>query len=186
MQWRVSIGGHDQIVALPDNLPDNVPFEGTINGRQITLRWQKSTRSLYLLKPEMDNTWSCFNIRSVACNRFPGESDLNVSSEFIPPGARSAVCLESSVSLYIPGQESRTSDPAKKIRIIRSQITGKVLKVLVKPGISVASGDTLCIIEAMKMENKVLAATAGIVDQVKVNEGDMVSAGSEIARFKQG
>jgi biotin carboxyl carrier protein len=89
------------------------------------------------------------------------------------------------VSLHIPGQESRAAAAAKKPRVIRSQITGKVLKVLVKPGDSVASGDTLIIIEAMKMENRVMASTNGVVDQVKITEGDTVAAGAELIRFKQ-
>lgn len=186
MQWRISIQGHDQIVSLPDNIPDNVAFDGAIDGRAITLRWQKATRSLYMLTPGTRNFWSCVNVRSVTCSRFPGESDLNISGEFVSPGVRSAVSLESSASLYIPGQEARASAATKKPKIARSQITGKVIKVLVKPGVTVASGDTLCIIEAMKMENKVLASSAGVVEQVKVSEGDTVSAGSELVRFKQG
>ena len=36
------------------------------------------------------------------------------------------------------------------------------------------------------MENKVLASSSGVVEQVKISEGDTVSAGSELVRFKQG
>ena len=55
-----------------------------------------------------------------------------------------------------------------------------------KAGDQVASGDTLMIIEAMKMENRVLASTAGILDSVKVNEGETVASGAELVRYKQG
>lgn len=185
MQWRVSISNQDQIVTLPDNIPDDFPFEASIDGQPVTLRWQKSTRSLYILTQGTESFWSSIHIRSVSCSRFPGESDLSISGEFVPPGLCSAVSLESSVSVHIPGQDARAASATKKPRIIRSQITGKVLKVMVSPGASVASGDTLCIIEAMKMENKVIANTSGVVDLVKVNEGDTVSAGSELVRFKQ-
>ena len=41
--------------------------------------------------------------------------------------------------------------------IIEVPITGKILSVNVKPGDKVKEGDTLCILESMKMENPILA-----------------------------
>jgi biotin carboxyl carrier protein len=185
MQWRVSINGKDRFISLPDLIPDNLPFDVEVDGKRRQARWQKATRSLYLLEHGSKSTWSCTNLRSTSTTKFQGESEINVSAEFVPPGSTSAVCLDTMVSLHIPGQESRAAAAAKKPRVIRSQITGKVLKVLVKPGDSVASGDTLIIIEAMKMENRVMASTNGVVDQVKITEGDTVAAGAELIRFKQ-
>lgn len=185
MQWRVSINGKDRFISLPDSIPDNVSFDVEIDGRRRQARWQKSTRSLYLLEPGSKSMWSCINLRSISTNKFPGESDINVAAEFVSPGSSSAVAMDTTISLHIPGQESRSAAAAKKPRVVRSQITGKVLKVLVKPGDSVTNGDTLMIIEAMKMENRVMASTNGTVDQVKINEGDTVAAGAELIRFKQ-
>jgi biotin carboxyl carrier protein len=185
MQWRVSINGKDRFISLPDSIPDNVSFDVDVDGRRRQARWQKSTRSLYLLEPGSKSLWSCINLRSMSTSKFPGESDTNVTAEFVPPGAVSTISMDLTVSLHIPGQESRSAAAAKKPKIVRSQITGKVLKVLVKSGDSVASGDTLMIIEAMKMENRVMASTSGVVDQVKINEGDTVAAGAELIRFKQ-
>lgn len=185
MQWRVSINGKDRIISLPDSIPDNVTFDLDVDGRKRQARCQRATRSLYLLELGSKTLWSCINLRSMSTNKFHGENDTNVAAEFVPSGATSAVLMETAVSLHIPGQESRSAAAAKKPRITRSQITGKVLKVLVKSGDSVASGDTLMIIEAMKMENRVIASTGGIVDQVKINEGDTVAAGAELIRFKQ-
>jgi biotin carboxyl carrier protein len=184
MQWRVSISGHDQIVSIPDQIADNTPFDGSINGRTVTMRWQRSTRSLFLLSPGTSNLWRSINARSVSCDRESGDPDVSVSCELILPGSVSATSVDAAVSFHIPGQEGRTLASTKKTSVVRSQITGKVIKVQVKPGDTISKGDTLLIIEAMKMENRVLAKADGVIDQVKVSEGDTISTGSELIRFK--
>ncbi len=185
MQWKVSISGKDRLVTMPDLIPDNVPFPASIEGRSVQLRWQRATRALFILNPKVSGVWASLNLRTKSVNKFAGESDLLVSSEYLPAGAKIPVVLDATVSLYIPGQETREGAKGKKPKVVRSQITGKVLKVLVKLGDSVGAGDALLIIEAMKMENRVLATSPGIVEAVKVTEGEMVSTGAELVRFKQ-
>ena len=57
---------------------------------------------------------------------------------------------------------------------IKTPLPGTILKILVKVGDEVKKGDTLLIMEAMKMENNIMAEKAGKVAQVKVKEGDNV------------
>lgn len=59
----------------------------------------------------------------------------------------------------------------------RSPMPGKVLQLLVAPGSTVASGDPLLILEAMKMENVLVAEVSGEVVSVHVAAGDMVEPG---------
>ncbi|MDA8278465.1 MAG: acetyl-CoA carboxylase biotin carboxylase subunit [Actinomycetota bacterium] len=54
---------------------------------------------------------------------------------------------------------------------------GTIVKVNVEVGATVAAGDTVCILEAMKMENAILADKAGTVSEVKVKPGDTVGTG---------
>ncbi|MDA8196093.1 MAG: acetyl-CoA carboxylase biotin carboxylase subunit [Actinomycetota bacterium] len=54
---------------------------------------------------------------------------------------------------------------------------GTIVKVNVEVGATVAAGDTVCILEAMKMENAILADKAGTVAEVKVKPGDTVGTG---------
>jgi biotin carboxyl carrier protein len=65
--------------------------------------------------------------------------------------------------------------------IIEVPITGKILSVNVKPGDKVKEGDTLCILESMKMENPILAPVDGTISQVGVNTDQVVSPGEIIA-----
>ena len=62
-----------------------------------------------------------------------------------------------------------------------AQITGNVWKVLVKPGDRVASGDTLVILESMKMEIPIEAEDDGSVVEVRVKEGDAINEGAVVA-----
>ena len=65
--------------------------------------------------------------------------------------------------------------------IIEVPITGKILSVNVKPGDTVKEGDTLCILESMKMENPILAPVDGTISQVGVNADQVVAPGETIA-----
>jgi len=60
---------------------------------------------------------------------------------------------------------------------ISAPMPGKILKVLVQPGMQVKKGQNMLILEAMKMENEILAPSDGVVRDVKVKEGDNVNTG---------
>ena len=64
---------------------------------------------------------------------------------------------------------------------IRAEMVANVWKVLVAEGDSVADGDTLVILESMKMEIPVLAEEDGTVQAMHVSEGDVVQEGDVIA-----
>ena len=57
---------------------------------------------------------------------------------------------------------------------------GTIVKVLVAVGDNVDAGDTVCVLEAMKMENNVAADRAGTVSEVLVEPGDSVGAGDMV------
>lgn len=192
MEWNVTLSGTESAkgnrhrIKLPDTIPDNAEFELTVNGRNVLGRWQRSTKVLYILDTKISDAWTAIHTRSRTVGKFAGESDLAVSAEFSPAGTKHTQCMDATVSLYIPGQEGREGTAAKKPKIIRSQITGKVLKVMVKPGDTVKVGDTMMIVEAMKMENRIAATSPGVIEVVKVKEGETVATGAELIRFKSG
>ncbi|QTA38162.1 biotin/lipoyl-binding protein [Thermosipho ferrireducens] len=63
------------------------------------------------------------------------------------------------------------------VKTIKSPMSGLIVKVLVTPGQNVNSGDKVIILEAMKMENDILADASGKVKSVLVKEGDNVDTG---------
>jgi biotin carboxyl carrier protein len=58
---------------------------------------------------------------------------------------------------------------------VRAEMVANVWKVVVAQGDSVEDGDTLVILESMKMEIPVLAESAGTVQELRVNEGDVIA-----------
>ena len=58
--------------------------------------------------------------------------------------------------------------------VLKSPMPGKVIKVLSEVGGEVKKGDVLLIVEAMKMENNLIAPRDGKVESVNVKEGEMV------------
>ena len=91
-------------------------------------------------------------------------------------------------SIQVAGQASavpqasapQAATPAVNAEDIPAPLAGNIWKVLVSPNQQINEGDTLVILEAMKMETEVKAARAGTVMSVNVSEGDQVSAGQAI------
>jgi len=68
---------------------------------------------------------------------------------------------------------------------IRAPIIGRVAKVFVAPGDTVAKGDRIAVVEAMKMEHVLHASRAGRIDKLAVREGDQVTLGALIASLAE-
>ena len=64
---------------------------------------------------------------------------------------------------------------------VKSEITGTVWQVRTKPGDRVESGDTLIVIESMKMEIPVITEDPGTVKEILVKEKDAVAEGQVVA-----
>jgi acetyl-CoA carboxylase biotin carboxyl carrier protein len=71
----------------------------------------------------------------------------------------------------------------REVRVgeIRAEMVANVWKVVASEGDSVTDGDTLVILESMKMEIPVLVEAAGTVTQMAVSEGDVIQEGDLIA-----
>ncbi|MBS9403182.1 sodium-extruding oxaloacetate decarboxylase subunit alpha [Halomonas sp. TRM85114] len=63
---------------------------------------------------------------------------------------------------------------------ITAPLAGNIFKINVKPGDSVAAGDVVIILEAMKMETEVRSKRAGTVSAIQVSEGDSVAVGDPL------
>ncbi len=68
--------------------------------------------------------------------------------------------------------------------IITSFMPGNIPKVMVKQGQAVREGEELCILEAMKMKNIILAPFDGKIKRVNVKEGDVVPKNHALVEMK--
>ena len=64
---------------------------------------------------------------------------------------------------------------------VRAEMVANVWKIVVQTGDAVADGDTLVILESMKMEIPVVAESSGTVSELRVEEGQVVQEGDVIA-----
>ncbi len=96
----------------------------------------------------------------------------------IASGHRSYVRVES--------ERQRAASAAKKggggsnEKLVKSPMPGRMIKMLVVKGDEVAQGQTLCVVEAMKMENEVKAKAACTIAEVHVKEGATVEANAKL------
>lgn len=64
---------------------------------------------------------------------------------------------------------------------VKSEIAGNVWKIQAKPGDRIEAEGEIVILESMKMEIPVLAPKAGVVREIRVNEGEAIGEGQLIA-----
>ena len=91
--------------------------------------------------------------------------------------------------MFAENQEKRSRRELRetftvKVNSIETRIPGKIINVMAKPGQTVKKGDELFILEAMKMENRVFAPRDGVVKDVFVKNGDILSIGNKLMSFE--
>jgi len=67
---------------------------------------------------------------------------------------------------------------------VTSEMVANVWKIVVEPGTRVEEGETLMILESMKMEIPVTAPAAGTIVELPVDEGQVVQEGDALARLE--
>ncbi len=90
-----------------------------------------------------------------------------------------------------PAQSAPAAAPAQSAaggvmggETINAPLPGTVLDIKVAAGQSVKKGDILFVLEAMKMENEILAAHDGVMASVNVEKGAAVNAGDVLGSYK--
>lgn len=64
--------------------------------------------------------------------------------------------------------------------VVKAPMPGNILKINVAPGQKAEEGDVLIVLEAMKMENEIVATKSGTVAQVAVSKGAVVETGAPL------
>lgn len=100
-----------------------------------------------------------------------GGAEHTVSLSAVPGGGPSRFAGDSATA-------------ASTVSEVTAPIPGIVSSVKAKPGDSVEAGQTLVVIEAMKMENPIKSPRAGIVKAVAVSQGAEVKSGALLISFQ--
>jgi oxaloacetate decarboxylase alpha subunit len=87
----------------------------------------------------------------------------------------------------VPAADTSTPSPAESSgtgTMIQAPLAGTIFKLHVSPGHSVAKGDVVIILEAMKMETEIRSSQPGVVSEILVHEGDSVTVGDNLLLIK--
>lgn len=102
----------------------------------------------------------------------------------------SVSCAGNTSRSDLPGHRSdRPSSQSIATRSVNSDqvvapMPGIVVSIAVNPGESVALGQTICVIEAMKMENNITAQRDGIIESIDISVGQEVGNRQVLARLE--
>lgn len=88
-----------------------------------------------------------------------------------------------SYRVHVQNAEMPTTHPFGSDGRVKAPIPGVITQVLVQVGQHVSAGDTLLILEAMKMENQIRAPRSGNVSALNVNVGSGVTLGEMLAEI---
>ena len=74
--------------------------------------------------------------------------------------------------------------PPEAAKLFRTPLPGTILSIEVNPGDQIVTGDTICVLEAMKMHQTLHAEWSGVVKEVMVAVGQQVLAGAPIVELE--
>ncbi len=107
--------------------------------------------------------------------------DVEVEVEEAPLPTLGAILVGSTSAFGVTPTAAKA--PATSANALTTPMSGTVVKVLVVAGAEVKSGDTLLVLEAMKMETEVTAPKDGKVKSVDVAVGDAVQGGQVLIEW---
>ncbi len=87
------------------------------------------------------------------------------------------VAANGALSAIVP---QAAAAPVTAAQCVKAPLAGTIFKVLVRPGQTVAAGEPVLVLEAMKMESEIRAVNGGVVAELLVREGDQVAVGQPL------
>jgi len=95
--------------------------------------------------------------------------------------------LAGSAASIAPGSTQAAGGPgtavADESKACRSPVSGVVVKVFAAAGDKINAGDSILVLEAMKMETNIMAPQSGVIASIKVAQGARVQTGDVLVEF---
>lgn len=112
-----------------------------------------------------------------------GEAMLIDEYEAYAPAPAAAPVAAAPVAAAAPAAAPASAPAAASLaagEVVKSPMPGNILKINISQGQAVKEGDVLIVLEAMKMENEIVAPKSGSVAQIAVSKGQVVETGTPL------
>jgi biotin carboxyl carrier protein len=153
--------------------PEGNAVEGLLDGAYYNLDIEKiDSRTWHILKD-----YKSYYVQWVERSEDGKTFSLKINGQLLELNAKDRYDL----LLEQMGMSAANTAKASKLK---APMPGKVLEVVVQPGQTVAKGEGLLILEAMKMENVLKAEEEGIIKSVNVSVGDAVEKNNVLIDFE--
>lgn len=152
---------------------DNEYQHGSINQKSFSIdRVKSSANSWHILKEDKS-----YNIEILKVDKVAKQVDLKLNGKF------SSVKLSDQFDALLKslGMDNLA---AKKVLELKAPMPGLVLNIIVKEGDTIAKGDSLLVLEAMKMENIIKSPTEGVIKKIHAIKGNAVEKNQLLISFQ--
>lgn len=183
MQWKTQLQDREAILSAPTLFLHDKEAEVEVNGQKYFVRYHRSLNSIFYRK-DGESHYRNMNLRSKNVQKSDGSPEYQIDIELKGSGKQTIYPFKGETWVYTPASEQRRKAQAAQGAVLKSPMTGKVLKILAENGQSVKKGDTLLIIEAMKMENNIAAPADGTISEFSLQEGANLNSGELICKIK--
>lgn len=177
MKYYASVNGSEHVVELSEVLGELCV---TYDGRALEVRYEEVDRlgqvALYVNDPSRASAGGA-RAYAVSIEGNAAQAQVTVAGHLY--------------QVVLEDERERAAHDAERTRPqgggeLKSIMPGVVIKLLVKDGDVVAKGQTLLILEAMKMQNEIAAPADGRVQAVHVREGQAVASGAKLLTLGTG
>jgi methylmalonyl-CoA carboxyltransferase small subunit len=113
-------------------------------------------------------------------------ADASTAPMAAPPRLDTSLRVPAAAPVIVPNGAPKNGDsgPVNEDKVCRSPVSGIVVRVTSQVGQKIQSGDTLLVLEAMKMETNITAPAAGKIAKINVGQGDAVQGGLVLVEFE--
>ena len=120
------------------------------------------------------------NIAKVNVNGKTFEVEMKEPLKAKPKAPHVTPAAASSVPPFMPSASAAPAAPAGPGKKVVAPLPGTITELKVTVGQTVKTGDTVLVLEAMKMQNNIEAEADGIITKILVNQGDTVMEGATL------
>ena len=172
---------------------DLMAFKILVNNNEYEIQLVRKTQNLIefklgnkvflLTQWKINNKTITFNINNTDYSIYHSEN--NRGEHFITYKGVTHTLKRNDVLVSGETYDSSASGNGEDANQIFSPMPGKVVKINVKVGDTIAKGDNLIIVEAMKMENQIKAHKDAVINKINVNVNDKVTSSNPLIIFEE-